>query len=38
MKLTKAYDEGKPFLSDQEWDDLYFELVKKERYAWVCFA
>ena len=32
-EATKAYDEGKPFLSDQEWDDLYFELVKKERYA-----
>lgn len=23
---TKAYDEGHPFMSDKEWDDLYFEL------------
>ena len=32
-EATKAYDEGHPIMSDQEWDDLYFELVKKERYA-----
>ena len=25
---TKLYDEGKPEISDQEWDDMYFELVK----------
>lgn len=23
---TKAYDEGHPFMSDKEWDNLYFEL------------
>ena len=23
---TKFYDEGKPVISDKEWDDLYFEL------------
>ena len=27
---TKLYDEGKPEISDQEWDDMYFELVKLE--------
>ena len=27
----KAYDEGHPILSDQQWDDYYFELIKMER-------
>ena len=27
---TKKYDEGKPEISDQEWDDMYFELQKLE--------
>ena len=27
---TKLYDEGKPEISDKEWDDLYFELVALE--------
>lgn len=27
---TKLYDEGKPEISDQKWDDMYFELVKLE--------
>lgn len=27
---TKLYDEGKPEISDQEWDDLYFKLIKLE--------
>ena len=27
---TKLYDEGKPEISDQEWDDMYFELAKLE--------
>ena len=27
---TKLYDEGKPQISDKEWDDLYFELVVLE--------
>ncbi len=27
---TKAYDEGKPLISDKEWDDKYFTLVKME--------
>lgn len=25
-ELTKAYDEGRPLVSDEEWDDLYFEV------------
>ena len=29
-KATLAYDEGKPYMSDEEWDDKYFELVELE--------
>ena len=29
-KATLAYDEGKPYMSDEEWDDRYFELVDFE--------
>lgn len=28
----KLYDEGRPEISDREWDDLYFDLVQKERF------
>jgi DNA ligase (NAD+) len=28
---TKIYDEGRPEISDKEWDDMYFELQKIER-------
>lgn len=28
---TKAYDEGRPLVSDKEWDDKYFELLKLEK-------
>lgn len=28
---TKLYDEGIPEISDKEWDDLYFKLVKMEQ-------
>ena len=28
---TRAYDAGKPYMSDQEWDELYFELMKLEK-------
>ena len=28
---TKAYDEGKPYMSDKEWDTLYWELVQWEQ-------
>lgn len=27
---TKMYDEGNPIISDQEWDDVYFELKRLE--------
>lgn len=27
----KAYDEGHPIISDQQWDDYYFELVRMEK-------
>lgn len=29
---TKLYDEGKPEISDQEWDDMYFELQSLENF------
>ncbi len=29
---TKAYDEGKPYMSDHEWDNLYFELKCAEEH------
>jgi DNA ligase (NAD+) len=28
---TKLYDEGRPEISDKEWDDMYFELQRLER-------
>lgn len=28
---TKAYDEGKPYISDAEWDRKYYELVRLEK-------
>ena len=28
---TKLYDEGRPEISDKEWDNMYFELQKMER-------
>jgi DNA ligase (NAD+) len=27
---TKKYDEGNPEITDEEWDNLYFELIKRE--------
>lgn len=30
---TKAYDEGKPLITDKEWDDLYFQLKEMETEA-----
>lgn len=34
---TKLYDEGRPIISDKEWDDMYFKLVKLERIYGYCF-
>lgn len=28
---TKAYDEGKPYMSDHEWDAMYWEVFKIEK-------
>lgn len=30
-KATKAYDKGQPYMSDTEWDMLYFNLVDLEK-------
>jgi DNA ligase (NAD+) len=30
-KATEAYDEGHPYISDAEWDDMYFELARLEK-------
>lgn len=30
-EYTKSYDEGKPVISDKEWDNMYFELQKLEK-------
>ena len=30
-RATIAYDEGHPFISDKEWDDMYFKLVDLEK-------
>lgn len=35
---TKCYDEGHPIISDEEWDNLYFELVKWEKSAGIFLA
>jgi DNA ligase (NAD+) len=32
-ECTKAYDEGKPLITDREWDDLYFQLEQLEKEA-----
>ena len=32
-KCTRAYDEGKPLITDKEWDDLYFQLEQLEKEA-----
>jgi len=28
---TEAYDEGKPYISDEKWDELYYELKELEK-------
>ena len=30
-KHTKLYDEGRPEISDKEWDDMYFHLENLEK-------
>ena len=34
---TKKYDEGKPEISDKEWDDMYFELQDLENWTGLYF-
>lgn len=36
-KYTKAYDEGRPIISDKEWDDIYFELEKLEKETGIVY-
>lgn len=35
---TRAYDEGKPYMSDHEWDDLYFELLQLEKQFGIAYS
>ena len=35
---TKLYDEGHPEITDQEWDDLYFQLIEKEKETGVILS
>ena len=35
---TRAYDEGKPYMSDQEWDEKYFELLSLEKRFGIAYA
>lgn len=30
---TRLYDEGHPAISDEEWDEMYFELIEAEKEA-----
>lgn len=34
---TRAYDESKPYMSDQEWDEKYFELLSLEKRFGVAY-
>ena len=36
-KATEAYDEGKPYMKDTEWDNMYFELVHLEKETGLIF-
>lgn len=35
---TEAYDKGHPYISDKEWDDMYFELAELEKELKVYFS
>ena len=35
---TKLYDEGNPAISDQEWDEMYFDLKKLEELSGVILS
>lgn len=36
-KATKAYDEGKPIMSDKDWDKIYFELESLENRTGIIY-
>ena len=36
-RLTKLYDEGRPEVSDFEWDELYFKLQKLEKETGIIY-
>ena len=37
-KATQAYDEGKPYITDAEWDAMYWELVELEAFTRTIYA
>ncbi len=37
-KATQAYDEGKPYITDAEWDAMYWELVELEAATRTVYA
>lgn len=37
-EATRAYDAGKPYMSDHEWDDLYFELLQLEKKYGITYS
>ena len=37
-EATKQYDLGKPIMTDQEWDTLYFKLEQMEKESGIVFA
>ena len=37
-KATKAYDEGQPYMTDAEWDKMYWELVELEASTKTIYA
>lgn len=37
-KATQAYDEGKPYITDTEWDTMYWELVELEASTRTVYA
>ena len=37
-KATQAYDEGKPYITDAEWDAMYWELVELEASTRTVYA
>jgi len=37
-EATEAYDAGKPYMSDEKWDDMYFELHELEKETGIILA